>query len=79
MHAAIVAGGLGTRAAGLTDGRIPKALLPVVGFLVYLLIRPARTLKEREMEEMLRVLLGEDEDDEEDEEDTEDSKEGGRE
>ena len=31
MHAAIVAGGLGTRAAGMTADRIPKALLPVAG------------------------------------------------
>lgn len=29
------------------------ALLPVVGFLLYFLIRPARTIKEREMEQML--------------------------
>jgi hypothetical protein len=32
--------------------------LPIVGFLVYLLIRPSRTLKEREVEEMLLTLLG---------------------
>ncbi len=31
------------------------ALLPVIGFLLYFLIRPARTIKEREME---RLLLG---------------------
>src|SRR5260370_14592791 len=31
MHAAIVAGGSGTRAAGMTGERIPKALLPVAG------------------------------------------------
>jgi len=31
--------------------------LPVVGFLTYLLIRPARTIKEREAEKMLRALL----------------------
>lgn len=36
--------------------------LPIAGFLVYLLVRPARTLKEREMESMLRMLLGEDDD-----------------
>lgn len=29
------------------------ALLPVVGFLLYFLIRPARTIKERELERML--------------------------
>jgi len=29
------------------------ALLPVVGFLLYFLIRPARTMKEREMEQLL--------------------------
>lgn len=32
--------------------------LPIAGFLVYLLIRPARTLKERELEDMLRDLAG---------------------
>jgi hypothetical protein len=32
------------------------AALPVVGFFVYLLIRPARTVKEREMEKMIRAL-----------------------
>jgi hypothetical protein len=38
--------------------------LPILGFLLYLLIRPARTLKERETEEMVRRLLGaEDEED----------------
>ena len=31
MHAAIIAGGLGTRAAAMTADRIPKALLPVAG------------------------------------------------
>ncbi|MBM3230793.1 hypothetical protein FJZ28_00520 [Candidatus Peregrinibacteria bacterium] len=31
--------------------------LPVVGFFVYLLIRPPRTLKEREMEQMLNEAL----------------------
>lgn len=34
------------------------ALLPIIGFLIYLLIRPARTLKEKEVEEMLREVLG---------------------
>lgn len=32
--------------------------LPVLGFLLYLLVRPARTLKEREMEQMLLELTG---------------------
>lgn len=32
--------------------------LPIVGFLVYLLIRPARTIKERELEQMLKNLMG---------------------
>ena len=44
------------------------ALLPGIGFLLYLLIRPARTIKEREMEAMLRAvaegMYGEDEDEE---------------
>lgn len=31
-------------------------LLPIFGFLVYLLIRPARTLHEKEMEKMLRAI-----------------------
>lgn len=30
--------------------------LPVVGFFLYLLIRPARTVKERELESMLQIL-----------------------
>ncbi len=29
------------------------ALLPVVGFLLYFLVRPARTIKERELEQLL--------------------------
>src|SRR5207247_2337229 len=29
------------------------AFLPLVGFLLYLLVRPARTVKEREMEQLL--------------------------
>ncbi len=33
------------------------ALLPVIGFFLYLLVRPSRTLKEREMERMLHQLL----------------------
>ncbi len=36
------------------------ALLPVVGFLLYLLIRPARTITEREVEMMLMELTGRD-------------------
>ncbi len=32
------------------------AFLPGAGFLLYLLIRPARTIKEREMEAMLEAL-----------------------
>lgn len=35
------------------------AALPVIGFCLYLLIRPARTIKEREMEMMLVELLAE--------------------
>lgn len=34
------------------------ALLPVIGFFIYLLVRPARTIKEREMELMLLELTG---------------------
>lgn len=33
------------------------AAFPVLGFLLYLLVRPRRTLKEREMEEMVRESL----------------------
>lgn len=54
------------------------ALLPVLGFLLYLLVRPARTIKERETEHMLRRLTAqlpeeeeEIEDDEEEDEDEE--------
>ncbi len=32
------------------------ALLPIVGFLVYLLLRPARTLRERELYAMVHAL-----------------------
>lgn len=32
------------------------AALPLIGFCIYLLIRPARTIKEREIEEMLLSL-----------------------
>jgi len=34
------------------------AALPLFGFLIYLLIRPARTIREREVEEMLMQLTG---------------------
>ena len=34
------------------------AALPIVGFLLYLLIRPARTLKERELYAMVLALKG---------------------
>jgi histidinol-phosphate phosphatase family protein len=43
MQAAIVAGGLGTRAEGMTAGRIPKALLPVAG--VPIIFRQFRVLR----------------------------------
>lgn len=33
------------------------AFLPVIGFFFYLLIRPARTIKEREMEELLQRIV----------------------
>ena len=33
------------------------AALPIVGFLLYFLIRPARTIKARELEQMLQQLL----------------------
>ena len=33
------------------------AILPVVGFLLYLLIRPARTIKERELEAAVNKIL----------------------
>lgn len=33
------------------------AVLPIVGFFLYLLLRPARTLKERELEKMVRSLV----------------------
>ncbi len=32
-------------------------VFPIVGFLVYLLVRPSRTLKEKEMEDLLHRLL----------------------
>ena len=34
------------------------AVIPIVGFLIYLLIRPPRTLKQRELEDILLKLLG---------------------
>lgn len=34
------------------------ALLPIVGFFLYLLVRPAATIREREVEHMLRELTG---------------------
>ncbi len=33
------------------------AVLPVLGFFLYLLIRPASTVREREMEKMLKKIL----------------------
>jgi|GEM_PF-580747 len=33
------------------------AFLPVIGFFLYLLIRPARTIKEREIEELLLRII----------------------
>lgn len=35
------------------------AVLPIVGFFLYLLIRPSRTIKERGLEEMLRKIVDE--------------------
>lgn len=55
MHAAIIAGGLGTRAAGMTGDRIPKALLPVAG--VPIILRQMRVLR-REGVTRLSVLAG---------------------
>ena len=55
MQAAIVAGGLGTRAAGMTAGRIPKALLPVAG--VPIIFRQMRVLR-REGVSRVNVLAG---------------------
>src|SRR5256885_1841205 len=55
MHAAIIAGGLGTRAAGMTDGRIPKALLPVAD--VPIIFRQMRVLR-REGVTRVSVLAG---------------------
>jgi len=55
MHAAIVAGGFGTRASRLTADRIPKALLPVGG--VPIVFRQMRVLR-REGVTQLSVLAG---------------------
>jgi histidinol-phosphate phosphatase family protein len=55
MHAAIVAGGFGTRAADMTAGRIPKALLPVAG--VPIIFRQLRVLR-REGVVRASVLAG---------------------
>jgi mannose-1-phosphate guanylyltransferase / phosphomannomutase len=55
MHAAIIAGGLGTRAVGMTDDRIPKALLPVAG--VPIIFRQMRVLR-REGVTRVSVLAG---------------------
>src|ERR1700692_4252841 len=55
MHAAIVAGGLGTRAAAMTGDRIPKALLPVAG--VPIIFRQLRVLR-REGVTRVSVLAG---------------------
>ena len=54
-HAAIIAGGLGTRAAGMTADRIPKALLPVGG--VPIIFRQMRVLR-REGVTRVSVLAG---------------------
>lgn len=55
MHAAIIAGGQGTRAIGMTAGSIPKALLPVGG--VPIIFRQMRVLR-REGISRLSVLAG---------------------
>jgi NDP-sugar pyrophosphorylase family protein len=55
MHAAIVAGGLGTRAAGMAADRIPKALLPVGG--VPIIFHQMRVLR-REGVTRVGVLAG---------------------
>jgi histidinol-phosphate phosphatase family protein len=55
MHAAIIAGGLGTRAAAMTGDLIPKALLPVAG--VPIIFRQMRVLR-REGVTRVSVLAG---------------------
>lgn len=55
MHSAIVAGGMGTRAAGMTGDRFPKALLPIGG--VPIIFRQMRVLR-REGVTRVSVLAG---------------------
>ena len=55
MHAAVIAGGFGTRAASMTADRFPKALLPVAG--VPIIFRQMRVLR-REGVTRLSVLAG---------------------
>jgi histidinol-phosphate phosphatase family protein len=55
MHAAIVAGGLGTRAVAMISNRTPKALLPVGG--VPIIVRQMRVLR-REGVTRISVLGG---------------------
>ena len=55
MHAAIIAGGFGTRAVSMTADLIPKALLPVAG--VPIIFRQMRVLR-REGVMRLSVLAG---------------------
>jgi mannose-1-phosphate guanylyltransferase/phosphomannomutase len=55
MHAAIIAGGLGTRAASMTADLIPKALLPVAGEPI--IFRQIRVLR-REGVTRVSVLAG---------------------
>ncbi len=55
MHAAIIAGGFGTRAAAMTADLIPKALLPVAG--VPIILRQIRVLR-REGVTRVSVLAG---------------------
>ena len=55
MYAAIVAGGLGTRASAMTGNRFPKALLPVAG--VPIIVRQMRVLQ-REGVTKVFVLAG---------------------
>jgi mannose-1-phosphate guanylyltransferase/phosphomannomutase len=55
MHAAIIAGGLGTRAAAMTADLIPKALLPVGGLPI--IFRQMRVLR-REGVTRVSVLAG---------------------
>src|SRR5260370_42189123 len=55
MHAAIIAGGRGTRAVAMTADLIPKALLPVAG--VPIVLRQMRVLR-REGVTRVSVLAG---------------------